>query len=455
MPSYRKLNDTFLALVIMGLVGCSSSSDKDFQALAEQSLEQQVTWNSEQAQAVDVTNITDLMNIPELKALIDEAMGKNPGLQQTLMALKIAYADRTATNSDRIPELTAGFDADKEEDSDTSYTADLTVSWELDLWNAIGDSTSAADKDIASNIATLQSAKATLAADIMRAWLQISLQQQLLDIEVKRLAVLESNESMILEKYRSGLGDLEDLDTAKADSASTRSTLAEYKETLAQNKRSLSLLLGQLGSNENVNVSATFPEVLVPLVSLPNQDLARRPDLQSAFFDLEAEEFRTKAAYKALLPSISLELALSDTASSPSSALLTSPLWSLLGQLSAPLFDGGYLRSQAQIADLTAENAYWIYQETLLTAVNEVENALGQEKSLALQQQHLQDALASAVRSFANYEEKYREGLVDISDLLDAQTNSFDVQESLVEVKYNRLVNRIVLGLALGLGVSQ
>jgi outer membrane protein TolC len=194
--------------------------------------------------------------------------------------------------------------------------------------------------------------------------------------------------------------------------------------------------------------------VLIPLASLPKQDLARRPDLQGAFFDLEAEEFRTKAAYKALLPSISLELALSDTASSPSAALLTSPLWSLLGQLSAPIFDGGYLRSQAKVAELTAENAYWIYQETLLTAVNEVENSLGQEKSLTLQQKHLQDALDSAIRSFANYQEKYREGLVDISDLIDAQTNSFDVQEKLVQVKYNRLVNRIDLGLALGLGVA-
>ena len=95
------------------------------------------------------------------------------------------------------------------------------------------------------------------------------------------------------------------------------------------------------------------------------------------------------------------------------------------------------------------------YQETLLTAVNEVENALGQEKSLALQQKHLQDSYDSAVRSFANYQEKYREGLVDISDLISVQTDSFDVQESLVQVKYNRLVNRIDLGLALGLGVSQ
>ena len=454
MISYRKLNYLFFSLLIVGLVGCSSSSDKNFQALAKQSLEQQVNWDLEQADAVEVVQLSDLMNIPELDELIHQAMHSNPGLQQTLMALKIVYAQRTATNSERIPELTAGFSGSKEESSDASYSTDLTVSWELDLWNKIADSTSAADKDIASNLATLQSAKDTLAANIMRAWLQISLQKQLVDIETQRLAVLEDNESFILEKYRSGLGELEDLDTAKTNSASTRSTLAEYNETLAQNKRSLTLLLGQLGGEQNFNISTEFPQVLAPLASLPNQDLSRRPDLQSAFFAIEAEEFRTKVAYKKLLPSISLQVALSDIASSPSEALLTSPLWSILGQLSAPLFDGGYLRAQAEIADLTTENSYWNYQNTLLTAVNEVENALGQEKSLALQQQHLQDAFASAVRSFANYQEKYREGLVDISDLISVQTNSFDVQANLIQVKYNRLVNRIDLGLALGLGVS-
>ncbi|MGB5444613.1 MAG: TolC family protein [Psychromonas sp.] len=444
----------FICLLLFGVAGCSSSSDQHLSQTAEESKAQHQKWQDTQSDAVQVKQITDLLAIPQLTNLIEQAMKQNPSLQQTIMALKIAYANRTATNSDRIPQLTADFSGENEESSETSYSADFTISWELDLWNAIGNSSSAADKDIASNIATVQSAKDTLAANIMRAWLQISLQKQFVDIEVNRLAVLENNESMILEKYRSGLGDLEDLDTAKADSASTRSTLAEYQETLLQNNRSLGLLLGQLGSDQQFNVAAEFPVVLIPLASLPEQDLARRPDLQSAFFDLQAEEFRTKAAYKALLPSISLEVALSDTASSPSAALLTSPLWSLLGQLSAPIFDGGYLRSQAKVADLTAENAYWIYQQTLLTAVNEVENALGQEKSLTLQQKHLQDALDSAVRSFANYQEKYREGLVDISDLISVQTNSFDVQERLVQVKYNRLVNRIDLGLALGLGVS-
>jgi len=451
MVSYRM---NLLALTLLGVMGCSSSSDKNFQGLAKQSLAQQVSWNSEQTEAVEVVQLTDLMNIPELNSFIKLSMHNNPSLQQRLMALKMLYAQRSATSSARIPELTANFSGEKQESADSSYKTDLTVSWELDLWNKIGNSTSAADKDIASNIAIFQSSKDTLAANIMRAWLQISQQKQLLEIEVKRLAVLENNESMILAKYRSGLGDLEDLDTAKADSAATRSTLAEYSETLAQNQRSLALLLGQLGGEQNFAISGEFPQVLTPLASLPNQDLSRRPDLQSAFFDLQAEEFRTKAAYKALLPSISLEVALSDVASSPSAALLTSPLWSLLGQLSAPLFDGGYLRSQAEIAQLTAENAYWKYQEILLTAVNEVENTLGQEKSLALQQQHLSDALSSALRSFANYQEKYRQGLVDISDLLSVQTNSFDLEAKLIQVKYNRLANRIDLGLALGLGVS-
>ncbi|MDB1125181.1 TolC family protein [Vibrio algarum] len=454
MKSYGKMSRSLVALAIVSLMGCSSSPDKNFQELAKQSLEQQIQWNAAQSEATEVVSLTELMNIPELDMLINQAMEKNPSLQQTLMALKIVYAERDATNSSRIPSLTAGYDADKEEESDASYSADLTVSWEVDLWNKIGNETNAADKDIASSIANYQSATDTLAANIMRAWLQISLQKQLVDIEKQRLQITEDNESLILEKYRAGLGDLEDLDTARTDSASTRATLANYTEVLAQNERSLALLIGTMGGDQSFNVSAEFPDVITPLVSLPEQDLSRRPDLKSAFYDLEAEEFRTDAAYKALLPSISLSVALSDTASSPTSALLTSPLWSLLGQLSAPIFDGGYLQSQVDIAEMTTEKAYWVYQETLLNAVNEVENALGQEKSLAEQQRHLELALESAKRSFANYQEKYREGLVDISDLISVQTNGFDVKANLTQVIYNRLVNRIDLGLALGLGVS-
>jgi outer membrane protein TolC len=155
-----------------------------------------------------------------------------------------------------------------------------------------------------------------------------------------------------------------------------------------------------------------------------------------------------------MLPSFSLSASLTDIADSPSEALLTNPLWSILGDISAPLFQGGKLKSQAEIAELTTEQTFWVYQETLLNAVNEVENAAGQEYSLERQQEHLNDAFNSAKRSFTSYEEKYRQGLVDIFDLLTVQQQTYDIEAQLINATYQRLINRIDLGLALGLGVS-
>ena len=445
---------SLISLVLFGAVGCSSTNNQNFEQTAEESKANHQAWQYTQTDAQQLNQITDLVSIPELTSLIEQAMNNNPSLQQTGIALKIAYAQRGVTASDRIPQLEGSFSGSKEEDEEASYTADLTVSWELDLWQKISDDVRASEMDIKSSEALYQSARDALAANIMRAWLDVNLQQQLLTVEELRLVVLESNELSIRERYRAGLGELEELDTASSTSASTRSTIANYQEELAQSKRALWQLVGLDESLVNVEVSSEFPDVLLPLASLPEQDLGRRPDLQSAYYDIVAEQYRTDVAYKELLPSISLSASLTDIASSPTSALFTSPAWSLLGQLTAPIFQGGELRSQIEIAELTTEQTYWAYQDTLLTAVNEVENYLGQEQSLDRQEQHISDALNSAKQSFANYQTKYRQGLVDILDLLTVQQQTFDLKSQLTQITYNRLINRINLGLALGLGIS-
>jgi NodT family efflux transporter outer membrane factor (OMF) lipoprotein len=454
MVHFKQFKLSIIPILLLGVAGCSTTSNEDFQQLAEASKADHKTWQYQQRNATQVNQITDLIGIPELTLLINQAVEQNPSLQQTAIALKIAYAQRGVTASDGIPQLSAGFSASKEESDDASYTTDLTVSWELDLWQKLSDNLHASEMDIASSASLYQSARDVLGANVMRAWLQINLQQQLVNIENQRLTLLNSNEETILERYRSGLGELEELDTAHSSTASTQATLAEYQEQLAQNKRSLLLLVGLNKQNMDLNINAAFPDVLLPLATLPEQDLGRRPDLQSAYYNIVAQHYRTEVAYKALLPSISLEVALTDVATSPTSALLTSPVWSILGQLSAPLFRGGELRADIEIAELTTEQTYWAYQETLLTAVNEVENYLGQEQSLDKQQQYISDALSSAQQSFSNYQLKYSQGLVDILDLLTVQQQTFDLQIQLAQITYNRLINRIDLGLALGLGVS-
>ncbi|NOH98824.1 TolC family protein [Vibrio sp. 99-70-13A1] len=463
------LKHSVLSLVLVGLIGCSSTNQADYTVLAEQitaSTNQQLlleliqqsnlsAQGSEENQAESSIQITDLVSLPELDTFITQALETNPSFQQSVVALNIAYAQQGITAADRLPTVEASFSGKAQEDSDDTYTTDLTVGWELDLWQKLADSSNASMKDVMSSQASLQGAQDLVVANLMRTWLEISLKQQLVTIEEQRLVVLENNEGLVLARYKSGLGSLEDLDNAKSNSASTKATLADYREQLASSKRSLTLLTGQwVGESLDVSIPVIFPEVLNPLDMMPDQNLSRRPDLQSAFLNIEAEALRTDAAYKAMLPSISLSASLSDMAESPSEALLTGPLWSVLGQVSAPLFQGGKLKSQAEVAQLTTEQTYWAYQETLLNAVNEVENTMGQEGSLALQQQHLALALESAQRSFVSYKEKYRQGLVDIFDLLTVQQQTYDLEAQLTQTIYNRLVNRIDLGLALGLGAS-
>jgi NodT family efflux transporter outer membrane factor (OMF) lipoprotein len=444
-----------MLLAAVGLPGCVSTSQQDLTAEALQSVTGVTEWGGQDRQASVVTQLNALMDIPQMNALISQAMASNPSLQQSILALKIAYAERGITASDQMPSVDASLSASDDEDGGDTLSSSLTISWELDLWQRLADSSNAADKDIAASIADVQSARDALAATIMRSWLQISLQTQLIAIETEHLALLEDTEQLILEKYRSGLGSLKDLDSAKTNSASTRSTLAEYQEQLAQYQRELNLTLGQFDRGLTYQVSEAFPEVLVPLASLPEQSIANRPDVKKALYTLEAEGLRTSAAYKARLPSISLQASLSGASSSFTDALITNPVWSLLGQLTAPLFDAGKLENQAIKAELTQEVAFWSYQSTLLTAANEVDNALGQEAALAARQQHMRDALTSANRSYQNYRDKYQDGLVDIFDLLSVQESTFTIQSQLTQIQYERLVNRIDLGLALGLGVSK
>lgn len=436
-------------LLIMSIMSCSSQKVSDYQSQAIDSREQITPWQYGQQDATSVTHLTDLINMTELTRFIDQAMKQNPSVQQTAIALQIAYAQSGVEKSEGLPQASVNSTSSKDEGSQTTYGSELSISWEVDLWQKISDSIKGAEMDIASSKADLQAAQDALAANIMRTWLQINLQQKLIKIEQQRLASLEHNETFIIERYRSGLGTLEDLDDARTSSASTRATLAEYQELYAQYQRTMWQLLGQDTAPSDASISADFPTVLQPLTALPNQDLSRRPDLQSAYYTIYAEQYRASAAYKALLPSINLSAQLSGD------ALFNSPAWTLLGQLTAPLFEGGKLRAQADIAELTAEKAYWSYKETLLTAVNEVNNALGQEQSLSRQQSHINDALESANRSFANYQTKYRQGLVDIIDLLSVQQQTFDLEAQLTQLIYDRLVNRIDLGLALGLGISK
>ena len=480
-----KLTVNSITLCIL-LSACTSTDDRALSESASSSTGNNVVWQSQARQQestqtlllnsdTTLTDVIDIKELPHLAGYIDEALSSNASLQQSLITLRKAQVAIDSAKADRNLNVDASFSASisasKSETTNSnastssstssnsispSYSASMNVSWELDLWQKISDGISAANLDAASARASYQSARDSLVANVVRSYIDVLTQQQLLNIEQSRLTVLENNEAVILKRYSTGLGSLDDLDTARTSSANTRATIAQYENALLTAKRTLAVLLGRQNQSLNeLNTQVSFPDVLLPLTTLPKQDLARRPDLQAAFYALKATEFEVDVAYKALLPSISLSASLSDNASTPSQALFTNPLWSLLGQMTAPLFQGGALRAQIEDAKLTSANAWWQYRETLLTAVQETQNALDSETALSARISHTNVALANAERSVSTIEGQYRQGLADILDLLSVYETRFNLQAQAVELHAQKLQNRIDLGLALGLGVSQ
>ena len=440
------------------LSGCASTGDTTDKALSERVTEEMgntVSWLPQSDSAVRTASLDQLLPVEAVQALVDEAIAHNPGLQQTLITLKQSKIRETSANASRLPQASASLSGNNSENSDTSYSASVNVSWEIDIWNRIGDSVDAAAFTTRSNAAALQSARATLAASVMQGYLDIISQQKSLDIEKKKLAALENSESIILNRYRTGLGTLADLDTARTSSATSRANIAEYENNLASSKRALAVLLGRSDmSLADVAISESFPDVVLPLAALPEQDLARRPDLMAAYYQIKANESSEKVAYKQLLPSLNITAALSDSGTTPALSLFKDPVWSLLSSITAPLFQGGELRANIALAELDTLNSWWNYQDTLLTAVQEVQATLDLENSYQRRQQHISQAYSNSRRSQDNYTSQYRQGLSDILDLLSVTQTTYSLEAQLVQLQRNQLSNRIDLGLALGLGVS-
>ncbi|MGD8913031.1 MAG: TolC family protein [Candidatus Thiodiazotropha sp.] len=437
--------------ILLFLSGCAVVPQYEY---SEKALlaEQEAPWEFSQQSDLAVTSLLELVDVPELHILVQRGLEVNPSLRQTALTLKSSQASIALARADRLPGLNASFSNEKVKDNDITYSGQLTVGWTVDVWGKLDDAIKAAEADEIAAQAEYTAAKDLLVSTILDTWLSLVQQQRLITIQKKRLDVLESNEAVILERYRKGLDELADLDTARTASESARANLASMQETRLALRRTLRVLVG--GDKVADMFPTQFPDVITPLTGYGAQDLARRPDLQQAYREIVAAEYEARVAYKALLPSLSLDLALSGSGEKISDALFASPVWSLLGQLTQPLFDGGRLRAEAEIADFGAEQKYWAYRETLLNAVTEVENALSQEKSLKAQQEYIQRALESAERSNRLYTRKYRQGLSTFLELLQIQEATFDLESQLTQLTYQRLSNRITLGLALGLGVS-
>lgn len=426
-------------------------------------------------------------NDPMLVELIGEALANNADLQAAEARLAQATAAARGAGAARLPTVNASVDRQSNEfavvgsvptadvngdgvidqtdavaDPSSTTTAvtisesntasvGLVASWELDLWGDIRAGAKAGAADAAAADANYQSARLSIAGAVARAWYDLVQARQQTQLAEDEVATLERSLRLTERRFQAGLARSLDVRLARSSLASSRANLIQQKNLEANAARALEVLLGRYPSAQMTG-DAQLP--VLPVLSgagAPGDLLARRPDIVAAENSLRAAGLRASQARKALLPSLTLTATYTTDGDDFSEALDPDFLVTrLAGSLLQPVFNGGALRAEARRNEAAAQEQLANYIGTALAAFNEAEGALDAEGALALREEALAEAAQEALAAEELAEREYALGVGTIFELLDAQTRRINAQRQLIQVRRDRVVNRVTLYVAIG-----
>ncbi|WP_404340826.1 efflux transporter outer membrane subunit [Pseudoalteromonas mariniglutinosa] len=447
---------TLLVISMVLLNGCASNLHSQQRDQVPTNMPLQ--W--QQAQIAPALTVHDAwveqLVTPQLKQFMLQALQNNQQLLQASIDAEIQKQQLIASGSALWPNLDLSARTNRSKNNrPVSYSnassVGLIVSYEVDLWGKLAASTRQANLNYLAQQARLQQSKQQLIADVLTRWFDIITAKQLLDLYIRREENAQQNLDIIESGYRQGLNEALDVYLARNELNNERSRIASQRADLTRVARQFERLLGDYPQG-TMTAEHELPVITraIPL-GLPSELITRKPALKASWYQLLAADASLAYAHKQRFPSLNLAAELGDNSARVSDLLSPSSLaWSLIGSLSAPIFDAGRLKANQQIALLNTKKQEQVYLQTLYDAFAEVENAIAQQQSLQARYTSTFEAQKNALAAEQLSFEQYQSGLVSYTTVLDSQSRAFDAQSSLIEIKNQLLANRINLHVALG-----
>ena len=443
---------------ILGYVGCASKPSPTTEEVVEQALPQETkipeTWSSlsEKAGPVDDGWLKTFKD-DKLEALVEEALAQNPGLRIAAANVESAAAAAVIAGAALKPTVAAGAGVEQTYSGspiDTNSWA-VGISWELDLWGKLRARAAAGEAAYQATVADFQGVRQSLAALIAKTWFLTTeaYRQRALSEENVRLnrRMLELAEA----RFRVGKVSRQDVHLAKADLAAAEETLRKTQIAYEQAARALEVLLGRYPSAD-VEVRKDFIPVPPPVpVGLPSELLNRRPDLVAAERRVATAFQLTVEAEAARLPSVNLTAGGGQASNDVINLLGANRSFFNVGaNFLAPIYTGGALEAQVEIATADQKAALAVYGQTALTAFSEVETALSNERLIAERETFLKDVVKENKAALKLAQKQYQVGRIDLLSVLIIQARLIGAEAALISIRNDRLANRVNLHLALG-----
>jgi len=339
-----------------------------------------------------------------------------------------------------------------------AFEAGFDASWEIDVFGGVRRDKQAALADVQAAEEGRREVLVTLLADVGRSYLELRGTQQQLRILEETVASERDTLDLAKARLEAGLGT--ELDVARAEGL-LRANEAE-RPVLERQARQAIYRLGVLLGKEpgalakELETPAEIPPVPpeVPL-TLPSELLSRRPDLKRAERELAAATARVGVARADLFPRFSILGSFGRR--SEDAADLTkgaSQFWNVIPAVRWPIFSGGRIRANIRVQDARQEQALLQYEKDILTALEEVENALSAHARDRARQDSLRAAVAANRRALDLATDRYTSGLESFLSVLDAERSVYAAEDQLVRSEKNTAVTLIAVYKALGGGWS-
>lgn len=407
-----------------------------------------------------------VFNDPVLQELIGTALTNNYDLKQAVARVEQARQQAVVARAPLFPQIGYGGDIGRGRNAifntltplngavRSSAQINLSAFWEIDFWGRIRRLSEAARARYLATEEAQRGVTITLVSDVATAYFQLLDLDQELEIQRAATNAYTGTLRIFSDRLANGAASKLETDRAAAELANAAALIPSLELSIASTENQLSVLLGRNPGPILRNSVAGQPQLAPDIpAGLPSALLKRRPDVLTSEQLLIAANASIGANLANFFPQIGLTTFLGRA--SPELSAFSSGIgnmWNVGGTLAGPIFQGGQLRAQYRGAKAAFDEATAAYQQSVLTAFQEVSDALISRQKLAEERVYDEQAVTSLSSSVQLATERYRNGKASYYEVLQAQQELYPAQRAQVQAQVSELVAVVQLYKALGGG---
>jgi len=444
------------------LAGCSVGPDYHPKAAAELGVPDSYSVAANQAAQEDLTRWWGKFDDPMLAGLVDQGRTANLDVAQAVTRLRQARESLAQSRASLLPQITgsAGYSRNVTvagqnlSGQNDNFSIGADASYQVDLFGGVRRGIEASSANYQAAGFDYASVLISVEGEIARNYVLARLAQQQLANARDSLAIQDDNLEIAGFRVQAGLVSSLDGEQARAARAQTAATIPTIEATYNGYVSRLGVLTGQAPGALKAQMEAVQPIPRGPAsvaTGIPAETLRQRPDVRAAERNLAAATAQIGVATAQLYPALSIGGSL-NSGGGALGTLFDTITGRLFAGIAQTIFDGGRLHSQVRSSQAAADGAFAAYKQTVLTGLEDVENAIVALDAAQKRAQQFAIAYEAANNSAILSRMQYRSGLTDFTTLNQAESALLSARNGLSQAQADQATALIQLYLALGGG---